>query len=64
LVFPVSFVLLGAGFLLGLVRRDRRELHDLVADTGAVHVWDADTAQLRGSGVGTEIGQIAGSESR
>ncbi len=47
LVFPISFLLLGAGFLIGLVRRDRRELHDLIADTGVVYQWDADTARLR-----------------
>ncbi len=47
LVFPLSFLLLGIGFLIGLVRRDRRELHDLIADTGVVYAWDADTAQLR-----------------
>jgi uncharacterized RDD family membrane protein YckC len=47
LAFPVSFLLLGIGFLIGLVRRDRRELHDLIARTGVVYQWDADTAQLR-----------------
>ena len=47
LAFPVSFLLLGVGFLIGLVRRDRRELHDLIAHTGVVYQWDADTAQLR-----------------
>jgi uncharacterized RDD family membrane protein YckC len=47
LVFPLSFLLLGIGFLIGLVRRDRRELHDLIADTGVVYSWDADTARLR-----------------
>ena len=47
LVFPISFLLLGVGFLIGLVRRDRRELHDLIAGTGVIYRWDADTAQLR-----------------
>ena len=47
LVFPLSFLLLGIGFLIGLVRRDRRELHDLIASTGVIYSWDADTAQLR-----------------
>jgi uncharacterized RDD family membrane protein YckC len=47
LVFPLSFLLFGVGFLLGLVRRDRRELHDLIAGTAVVYAWDASTAQLR-----------------
>ena len=47
LVFPLSFLLLGIGFLIGLVRRDRRELHDLIADTAVVYSWDANTARLR-----------------
>ena len=47
LAFPVSFLLLGAGFLIGLIRRDRRELHDLIAGTGVTYQWDADTARLR-----------------
>jgi len=47
LVFPLSFLLFGAGFLLGLVRRDRRELHDLVGGTAVVYAWDARTAELR-----------------
>jgi uncharacterized RDD family membrane protein YckC len=47
LVFPLSFLLFGVGFLLGLIRRDRRELHDLLAGTAVVYAWDASTAQLR-----------------
>jgi uncharacterized RDD family membrane protein YckC len=47
LVFPLSFLLFGVGFLLGLVRRDRRELHDLIAGTAVVYAWDASTAELR-----------------
>jgi uncharacterized RDD family membrane protein YckC len=47
LVFPISFLLLGVGFLIGLVRRDRRELHDLIAGTCVIYQWDADTARLR-----------------
>ena len=47
LMFPLSFVLFGIGFLIGLVRRDRRELHDLIANTAIVYAWDADTARLR-----------------
>jgi uncharacterized RDD family membrane protein YckC len=47
LVFPLSFLLFGVGFLVGLVRRDRRELHDLIAKTAVIYDWDADTAQVR-----------------
>jgi len=47
LMFPLSFVLFGIGFLIGLVRRDRRQLHDLIADTAIVYAWEADTARLR-----------------
>ena len=47
LMFPLSFLLFGIGLLIGLVRRDRRELHDLIADTAVVYAWDADTARLR-----------------
>ncbi len=46
-VFPISFVVFGVGLLLGLFRRDRRELHDLVAGTAVIYAWDAATAQLR-----------------
>jgi uncharacterized RDD family membrane protein YckC len=44
---PVSFAVFGLGLLLGLVRRDRRQLHDLVADTAVVYAWDAEIARLR-----------------
>ncbi len=47
IAFPVSFLLFGAGFLLGVVRRDRRQLHDLVGGTAVVYAWDAETARLR-----------------
>jgi len=45
--FPLSFLLFGLGLLAGLVRRDRRELHDLLAGTAVIYAWDARTAQLR-----------------
>ncbi len=47
LMFPLSFFLFGIGFLLGLIRRDRRELHDLIGGTAVIYAWDATTAQLR-----------------
>lgn len=45
--FPVSFLVFGMGFLLALVRRDRRMLHDLVGRTAVVYSWDAEVARLR-----------------
>jgi uncharacterized RDD family membrane protein YckC len=54
LVFPLSFLLLGVGFLIGLVRRDRRELQDLIADTAVVYAWDAKTALVRAEALGPE----------
>jgi uncharacterized RDD family membrane protein YckC len=47
LVFPLSFLLLGLGFLGILVQRERRALHDLIAGTAVVYEWDARAAQLR-----------------
>ena len=46
LAFPLSFLLLGFGFLLILLRRDRRALHDLIARTSVVYAWDAHGAHL------------------
>jgi uncharacterized RDD family membrane protein YckC len=47
LAFPLSFILLGLGFISILFRRDRRALHDLIADTAVVYCWDAREARLR-----------------
>ena len=47
LAFPLSFLLLGLGFLLILLRRDRRALHDLIGSTAVVYDWDARAARLR-----------------
>ena len=44
---PLSFLLFGLGFLLILLRRDRRALHDLIASTAVVYAWDASAARLR-----------------
>ena len=49
--FPLSFVAFGAGFLLGLVRGDRRQFHDLVGGSAVVYAWDARTAELRAAAV-------------
>jgi uncharacterized RDD family membrane protein YckC len=47
LVFPLSFLLLGLGFL-GIVFGDRRRaLHDVIAGTTVIYCWDARAARLR-----------------
>jgi uncharacterized RDD family membrane protein YckC len=45
--FPLSFLFFGLGFLLILLKRDRRALHDLIAGTAVVYAWDARAARLR-----------------
>jgi uncharacterized RDD family membrane protein YckC len=47
LVFPLSFLLLGLGFLCILWQREHRALHDLIAGTAVVYAWDARAARLR-----------------
>ena len=47
LVFPLSFLLFGLGFLGILVQRERRALHDLIAGTAVIYGWDARAARLR-----------------
>lgn len=47
IAFPLSFLLLGLGFLGILVQRERRALHDLIAGTAVVYAWDARTARYR-----------------
>jgi uncharacterized RDD family membrane protein YckC len=47
LVFPLSFLLCGLGFLGILVQREHRALHDLIADTAVIYAWDARAARLR-----------------
>jgi uncharacterized RDD family membrane protein YckC len=47
LVFPLSFLLLGFGFLLIVLKRDRRALHDLIAGSCVIYSWNARAARLR-----------------
>jgi uncharacterized RDD family membrane protein YckC len=47
LVFPLSFLLFGLGFILILFRNDRRALQDLIAVTAVVYAWDVRAARLR-----------------
>jgi uncharacterized RDD family membrane protein YckC len=46
LVFPLSFLLFGLGFLGILVGREHRALHDVIAGTAVVYSWDARSARL------------------
>jgi uncharacterized RDD family membrane protein YckC len=45
--FPLSFALLGLGFVGILVGRERRALHDVIAGTCVVYTWDARAQRLR-----------------
>ena len=47
LVFPLSFLFFGLGFLGILVQREHRALHDLLASTAVIYTWDARAARLR-----------------
>jgi uncharacterized RDD family membrane protein YckC len=47
LVFPLSFLILGLGFLGILLGDRRRALHDVIAGTVVVYSWDARAARLR-----------------
>ncbi len=47
LVFPLSFLLFGLGFLGILVQHEHRALHDMIAGTAVVYSWDARGARLR-----------------
>ena len=47
LALPFSFLLLGFGILLIVLRGDRRALHDLVAGSAVVYAWDARAARVR-----------------
>lgn len=46
LVFPLSFLLCGLGFLGILVPHEHRALHDLIAGTAVIYAWDARAACL------------------
>jgi uncharacterized RDD family membrane protein YckC len=47
LALPLSFLLLGLGFVGILVGQRRRALHDVIAGTVVVYSWDARAARLR-----------------
>ena len=46
IVFPLSFLLCGAGFVLIVLRRDHRALHDLLAGSAVVYSWQARVGHL------------------
>jgi len=58
LVFPLSFLLFGLGFLGILVQREHRALHDLIAGTAVVYAWDARAARLRFLARQAELGPV------
>jgi uncharacterized RDD family membrane protein YckC len=47
LALPLSFLILGLGFVGILTNRDRHALHDRIAGTAVVYSWDARAARLR-----------------
>ena len=47
LVFPLSIILCGLGFVGILTQREHRALHDLLAGTAVIYSWDARAARLR-----------------
>jgi uncharacterized RDD family membrane protein YckC len=47
LTFPLSFLILGLGFLGILLGDQRRALHDVIAGTVVVYSWNARAARLR-----------------
>ncbi len=48
IVFPISALLFGIGFLLIVVQREHRGLHDLIAGTAVVYDWGDRTAEMPG----------------
>jgi uncharacterized RDD family membrane protein YckC len=61
LVFPLSFLFCGLGFLGILVQREHRALHDLIAGTAVIYAWDARAARLRFLAREAETGAPGGS---
>ena len=47
LVLPLSFLALGLGFLIMLVQREHRALHDLIAGSAVIYAWNARAARLQ-----------------
>ncbi len=64
LVFPLSFLLCGLGFLGIIVQREHRALHDLIAGTAVIYAWDARAARLRFLAREAEVGAAGGSQGK
>jgi uncharacterized RDD family membrane protein YckC len=47
ITLPLSFLLLGAGFIGIVLGREHRAFHDVIADSAVVYAWDARAARLR-----------------
>jgi uncharacterized RDD family membrane protein YckC len=47
ITLPISFLILGLGFVGIIFGRERRALHDRFAHSAVVYSWDARAAQLR-----------------
>lgn len=47
LVFPLSIILCGLGFVGILVQREHRALHDVLAGTAVIYSWDPRAVRLR-----------------
>jgi uncharacterized RDD family membrane protein YckC len=60
---PLSFITLGFGFLLILLRRDHRALQDLIGGTAVVYGWDARAARLRFLAGQQAVGEVPGGTS-
>ncbi len=60
LVFPLSFLFFGLGFLGILVQREHRALHDLIAGSAVIYAWDARAARLRFLARQAELGAVDG----
>jgi uncharacterized RDD family membrane protein YckC len=59
LVFPLSFLFFGLGFLGILVQHEHRALQDLIAGSAVIYAWDARAARLRFLAREAELG-VAG----
>jgi uncharacterized RDD family membrane protein YckC len=60
LVFPLSFLFFGLGFLGILVQGEHRALHDLIAGSAVIYSWDARAARLRFLAREAELGVAGG----
>lgn len=61
-LLPVTLTLCPPLGAIGLFRRDGRMLHDLVADTGIIYLWDAKLAKLRHRALRQEQGTVTSDE--